>query len=126
MLIIKRLILALLLGSTLAALISVAVSGPESVTVLIAIGVAGTYVIFGLVPAVAFGLPALWVLKRRNVTRLVAVLAMTVGGAAVGALVTFGIFNRFEPLGAIGGASIGLLQGFLMYPKPVRVDAVVT
>jgi hypothetical protein len=115
-------LIALMLGSILAALVSFALSSPESFSIWPVVGVAATYVIFGLGPAVAFGLPALWLLRRLHVTRLAAALAMTAGGGAVGTLVTFGMFHRFEPLGAIAGASIGLLQGVLLYrPSSVRV-----
>jgi len=115
-------LIALMLGSILAALFSFALSSPESFSIWFLVGVAATYVIFGLGPAVAFGLPALWLLRRLRVTRLAAALAMTVGGGAVGTLVTFGMFHRFEPLGAIAGASIGLLQAVLLYrPSSVRI-----
>ena len=117
-----KFILALAIGCILAALASSILLSPEGLTVLMVIGGAGTFVIFGLGPAVTFGLPALWLLQRLHVTRLTAGVSMTIGGAAIGALVTFAMFDSFVPLGPIGGASIGLMQGLLLYrPKPARV-----
>jgi hypothetical protein len=117
-----KFILALAFGSALAALGSFVVWGSESFPILMVVGVAGTFAVFGFVPAVIFGLPALWLLQRLKLTPFAAALSMTVGGAAVGALVTFGIFKRFEPIGLIAGASISLMQGILLYRrKPLRV-----
>jgi hypothetical protein len=117
-----KFILALVLGCTFAALVSFTLLSPEGLTLLMVIGGAGTFLIFGLGPAVIFGLPALWLLQRLHVTPLTAALSMTIGGAAIGTLVTFAMFNRFVPLGPIGGGSIGVMQGFLLYrPKPARV-----
>ena len=110
-----RFVLALVLGSTVAALISVATTSPENATPLVVAGIAGVYAIFGIVPAAVVGLPMLKVFRRLNIGSSAAALLLTLGGAAVGALLMTATFTSFATWGAIAGASIGLVQGCLLH-----------
>ena len=76
--------------------------------------------VVGLLPALFIELPALTFLLRSNYWASVRVCFLAAGGALVGALLMSVTFTGFEPWGAIGGASIGTMQGLICYGHKPR------
>jgi hypothetical protein len=76
--------------------------------------------VVGLLPALFIELPALTFLLRSNYWASVRVCFLAAGGALVDALLMSVTFTGFEPWGAIGGASIGTMQGLICYGHKPR------
>ena len=92
-------------------------------------GIAALFALFGAIPALLFGIPAIRLLKGRGYSRWPATAVLTVGGGVVGGFlmfVTFGgfqTFGQFERLGATAGSSIGFLLGLLLFSGHSTVEA---
>lgn len=108
--------MSLVLGSVLAALIVGLKAEAPNMTPMPVVVYAAVFVLVGLGPALVAGIAALELLRRINVGPLTAALAMTAGGAVVGAgWESLMVADR--AWGAIAGASIGLMQGLLLYTR---------
>jgi hypothetical protein len=125
--------LAIVVGSLFAALATMAwFSGfdPNPKTFPLELfGLALTYVGFGALPALLFGVPPLRFLRRRRYPLGPSLAALTGGGLITGGLLmfaTFGslrVFDSFTQLGAIVGASYGLALGLLLLPRSPSLAA---
>jgi len=122
-------ILALALGGMLAGLIASTglVVGKLKMPDLselraIIFGAGLTFAVFGGLPALVVGMPAVLLLRRMRVSRFEAPLILMTGGGVVGAGLMAMTFTGFELLGAAVGGSIGLMLGILVYPTKERAS----
>jgi hypothetical protein len=85
--------------------------------------VASSFVLstFGVIPAVALGIPGLHLINRKRATRTNGLIVMTCGGASAGFLITAMTFNGFEAIGSLLGGSTGAALGGLVYPVLIDV-----
>ena len=114
----SKFLTAHVLGSVLAAVIVLAATTPPgnaSGWFLGMFGLGVTFAMFGALPALFIGLPALTSLLRSNYWPSVRLCFLAMGGGLVGALSMFVTFTGFEKWGAICGASIGMMQGLMFY-----------
>ncbi len=112
-----KFLLALLLGSVVAAILAVAGTSPENATIWIVVGVATIFAMFGLIPSACLGTPALRMCQHLNFSHIAAASLLAMAGAALGASMMAFTFTSFESWGAIAGGSIGLMQGLLLYKR---------
>ena len=118
--------LGVLVGGLLGGLLSLAWDFPRSLdnaTPLIVFGMGLTYVVFGAVPALLFGIPAIRFLRRKGYSRWPATSILAIGGVAVGVALTAVTFTGFEKYGGTAGASIGFMLGVFLFHTPRAVPA---
>ena len=121
----SKFLTAHVLGSVLAAVIVLAITTPPGNVSGWFLGIFGlgvTFAMFGALPALFIGLPALTSLLRLNYWPSVRLCLRARGGGLVGALSMFVTFTGFEKWGAICGASIGMMQGLMFYGRKPRSD----
>jgi hypothetical protein len=124
-------VIAVLVGSFLGSALSHlwdSAGGLAHITPVIFVGIAMTYAAFGAIPALLFGLPSVFFLKRKGYTRWPAAAFLTVGGGLIGGLIMFVMFDvfrigHFVLLGATAGASIGLAIGIVLFAGSSSVEA---
>jgi hypothetical protein len=112
-------VLALVLGGLLGGFLSLGETtlvGGQDVTLWGILLIGMTYAAFGVVPAVLFGAPAIYMMRRRHLTRWPAAAILGAGGGGIGALLMTVTFTGFERWAALAGGSIGLMLGILLLP----------
>ncbi len=117
-------LLALIAGSILAAWAMAAIThitGIEPMTVDDVMLLAVICLWMALLPAFLAGIPALIALSRRDAGRLRGTAAMTLGGAAGGALLDGAMTGgNFLGLTALTWGSVGFLLGLFLLPRRKR------
>ncbi|WP_207791098.1 hypothetical protein [Allosphingosinicella flava] len=113
-------LLALVLGCLLASVL-VGLKGvimhQDPIYPLIFAGWAVTILMFGTLPALVIGVPAIIFLRKCGIDRLPAIFALLLGGAVIGGLLMAVTFEGFEFLAATSGGCIGFMLGLLFFPK---------